>query len=68
MLHIIVFIVMVICFALIWEKIFKITGWCWNKIKLYRTSKTVDKEIKKQKNDKADLKKRFEAKGWRVAK
>jgi hypothetical protein len=68
MLHVIVFIIMVLCAMLIWEKIFRIIGWGWNKIKLYRASKAVDNEIKKQKKRKATLKKQFESKGWRVAK
>lgn len=68
MLHVIVFILMVVCFALIWEKVFKIAIWGHNKIQLYRASKAIDNEIKKQKKRKAALKKQFESKGWRVAK
>jgi hypothetical protein len=59
---------MVISFMLIFEKLAIIGKACLKKINLYRSSKAVDKEIRKQKKQKVDLKKQFEAKGWRIAK
>lgn len=64
----IIFIVMIIGFMLIFEKAVKIGKACLNRINLYRHSRAVEKEIKKQKKQKVSLKKQFEAKGWRIAK
>ena len=68
MLKVIIFIIMVICAMLIWEKIFIFSNFCWKKLTVYRAGKAVDNQIKKERKRKEDLKKQFEAKGWRIAK
>lgn len=68
MLHVIVFIIMVLCAMLIWEKIFKITIWGWKKLKRWNHNRKALKMEKAEVKRKSNLKKQFESKGWRVAK
>lgn len=72
MLKVIIFTIMIISFMLIFEKVVIISKACWNRIKPYVNSiiakrkKKVQEKV--QEKEKDNLKKRFEAKGWRVAK
>lgn len=65
---IVIFIIMVISFMLIFEKLVLITKACWKRIKPYVNSITAKKKKKVQEKEKVNLKKRFESKGWRIAK
>jgi hypothetical protein len=53
---------------LIFEKLVLITKACWKRIKPYVNSITAKKKKKVQEKEKVNLKKRFESKGWRIAK
>jgi len=68
MLKVLVFIFLTISFMLIFGKLIQFAKTTWMIIQRWTAGLRVDREIKKQKKHKTDLKKQFEAKGWRIAK
>lgn len=68
MLKVLVFIFLVISFMLIFGKLIQFAQTTWMIIQRSYAGLRVNREIKKQKKHKSDLKKQFEAKGWRIAK